>query len=106
MNSYTLEEIATIARGAYRASGGAVIAIPSPYGGDIELPAHPGQMNAGSLVIEWLKTWQNVNAGLKCLADKVELDTGSAIAYGVHPDEALAGVVEDIRIELEADWDL
>ena len=106
MNSYTLEDVRTIARGAYRASGGTVIAIPSPYGGDIELPAHPNGINAGSRVIEWLTTWQDINAGLKCLADKVEVDTGSAIAYGVHPEEALAGVVEDIHTELEADWEL
>ena len=105
MQNYTIEEVATIARGAYRASGGQLIAIPA-VDGDIELPAHPNGINAGATVLEWLATWQNLNAGLKCLADKVELDTGSAIAYGVLESDALAGVVEDLRTELDADWDL
>lgn len=105
MQNYTIEEVATIARGAYRASNGQLIAVPA-VDGDIELPAHPHGINAGATVLEWLKTWQNLTAGLKCLADKVELDTSSAIAYGVPVEDALAGVVEDLRTELDADWDL
>jgi len=105
MNNYTIEEVRTVMAGTYRASNRQLIAVPGPEG-DTELPAHPSGINAGATVLEWLKTWQNLSAGLKCLADKVELDTGSAIAYGVPVEQALAGVVEDLRTELEADWDL
>jgi len=105
MNSYTIEEVTTIARGKYRASNGELIAVPGPEG-ETELPAWVDGINAGETVLTWLRTWQDLNAGLKCLADKVELDTGSAIAYGVLESEALAGVVEDLATELEADWDL
>ena len=105
MQNYTIEEVTTIARGMYRASKGELIAVPGPEG-DTELPAHPKGINAGETVLTWLKTWQDLSAGLKCLAEKVELDTGSAIAYGVPVEKALAGVVEDLVTELEADWEL
>jgi len=105
MNTYTIEEVRTVMAGTYRATNGKLIAVPTPEG-DIELPAFWGDLNAGATVLEWLKTWQSLTAGLKCLADKVELDTGSAIAYGVPMEQALAGVVEDLRTELDADWDL
>ena len=105
MQNYTIETVRTVMRGAYRASSGRLIAVPVA-GGDIELPAHPKGINAGAVVLEWLDSWQSLTAGLKCLADKVEVDAGSAIAYGVPMEDALAGVVEDLKIELDANWDL
>lgn len=103
MNNYTLEEVRTIARGSWRASNGDTVSVPGPDG-DTVLPAGPGGLNTGALVLDFIATFETVNAGLIHLSRMVDDYRVSAEVVGLPTDVAEADVVVAIADYLTQDW--